>query len=543
MANQWIRANLSAARWPMVTELAGRSVIITGADMTYDHSIVSTDDTRDRGLPQVIYMHNCMPTAGGIQSIGYDSTLNGLPGVTDFDAAFPIFTASLNRFLFVPAAGKNYIYDAVVGSWSSVSPLTPGTVAQNVLVTAAFLRNQTYLYYNGNGCYIYNDTTKLLVPTALTGLTLATTKGLCAANGYLIAWSDTNVAWSSLTTPTDFTPSLVTGAGGGTIQEAKGKVLFCLPINGGFLVYCEQNVVSAKYSGNIQFPFIFAEIPGSAGVTTPERVSWQANSTEHYAWTGSGLQKLDKNSSTQVFPEISDFLSGLIFEDFDESALAFTTTYLNTPFRVKLTVIGTRFLVISYGVSSALYTHALCYDITLQRWGKFKIDHVDCFQWNFPNIYGALTYGQLTMTIGSLGDQTTYGDFLTALSNPVIARKMIAFLQIDGTVKIINFDFAETIANGVCVLGKFQLNRNRLVTHQESHIETARTATNPFSFYLLPSLLGKDFGPPITPMRTFTSEKLAIYGRRTTATNFCSLIMGGFDLTTYIMNINLAGQE
>ena len=517
MANQWLRANLAAARWPLTTELAGRSVITHGADMTYDPSVVTTSDDKDRGLPQVIYLHNCMPTNSGFQSIGYTQEIPNIPAYTDFDSIFPITTSNLVRCLFVPASGQNYIYNYTTGYWAPTSSFLPGTVNSSTLVTTAFLKNQTYIYYDTVGAFTYDDVGLVLVPVALAGLVISAIHGLCAANGYLITWNDTNIAWSSLTTPTDFTPSLISGAGGGAIQEAKGKILFCLPIAGGFMIYCEQNVVSARYSSNIQFPFIFVEVAGSSGVTSPGMVSWQANAAEHYSWTGAGLQKIDKNSVIQVFNEQSDFLSGLIFEDFDELTLQFTTTYLLAPLNVRLTYISNRYVVISYGITAGIFTHALVYDTAYLRWGKLKIPHVDCFQWNFPDSI--------------------------SVSVPTVSRKQVAFVGNDGTVNVVDFDFSEATANGVCVLGKFQLNRNRLIVHQESHVETARTAVNEFNFYLLPSLLGKDFGPVVTPKRILHTDKLSVYGRRLTVTNFCSLFMGSFDLTSYIINVSLGGQE
>ena len=109
-------------------------------------------------------MHNCMPTSQGYQSIGYKQLLAAFPGnATDFDLGLQIFSNNGNKCLFVPAArGKNYVFDAMVGMWASVSPFPAGTVPANCQVTTAFIAGITYIYYANYGCFQYNDSTSKL---------------------------------------------------------------------------------------------------------------------------------------------------------------------------------------------------------------------------------------------------------------------------------------------------------------------------------------------------------------------------------------------
>lgn len=546
MSHQKMRCNLAATIFPFASPLAGRTIIVPQYDQNYEKTLVSSADTdKDKGIPQAVYMHNVMPVASGYQSIGYVEYLEAMDGdPTDFDAAFPIQNTDLARFIMVPSAGKNYLWDAQVGLWRSVSPITglPG----NVTFTTAFINGQSYMFYEATNCYVYNDSSKALDVITLAGLTVALITGICAANGYMIAFDDTSVSWSSQTDPLDFVPSLVTGAGGGGVVDAKGRIICCLPISGGFIVYCEKNIVAARYTGNARYPYNFKELANSGGIQSPEQVSWQGNTAEHYAWTTAGLQKVDLSACTNLVPEVTDFLSMLLFEDFDEITLMLSETYLDAPLNVKVAVISSRFLVVSYGVVLGIYTHALIFDLVLKRWGKVKVTHVDCFQWNAPNLYGALTYGQLTMTYGGFGPLTTYADLGTSIQTPEIVRKTIAFMQQDGRVVSMNFDFSQPDANGVLILGKFQFQRNKMIAFQTIEIENTYIPDTPpsdFIHYLFPTLDGKTFLPAVSTTRIRNSPMSSKWGRMYTGQNVSSLFFGKFNLTSCIYDFTLGGDR
>ena len=203
-------------------------------------------------------------------------------------------------------------------------------------------------------------------------------------------------------------------------------------------------------------------------------------------------------SSTAIFPEANDFLAAKLFEDFDETTLKFSLQYLTTPLNTNVTIIAARYIVLSYGTAAAApdFTHALIYDLTLKRWGKLKITHRDCFEWNFPNLYGQLTYGQLNTTNygGLLG--TTYAELSQQTSSPQVYKEEFCFLQGDGTVQIVNFDFSEETADGVMVCGKFQFSRNERIEHQECQVDTVDQG-NSFQYYVIASYDGKTLQTPV----------------------------------------------
>jgi hypothetical protein len=412
MAHQTMRVNLASVIFPFTSELWGRSVIVPQYDQNYERLLNSSADIgKDKGIPMACYLHNCLPTTEGYQSVSYDTNIQGDGVITVFDKIFSLLQSSPNNahFLFSPSNGKNYVYDATVGHWASVSPLLPGQIGDNTIVTTAYIQGQTYIYYQGNGCYVYDQVAKVMTATVLVGLDPTQVIGLTASFGYMIAWSNSTIVWSNALTPTDFVPSLVTGAGGGGVNDVKGNIVCCVPVSGGFLVFCEKNVVSAKYTGNIRFPFIFKEISNSGGIESPDQLSVGSNSSEVLAWTSSGLQSFTLTTCESVYPEATDFLAKLIFEDFDETTLVFTEQKLGAPLNVKITSISDRYTVISYAVAYPTFTHALVFDNVLKRWGKLKITHRAAFQWNAPNLFGSVTYGQLAATTYGQLAGITYG--------------------------------------------------------------------------------------------------------------------------------------
>ena len=544
MPNYYSRLNLASSIFPFFTEAAGRTIMMPEQDENWDR-YNAANTTQDKGVPQVFYMHNVVPIANGFQSIGYDTQLPGLAGHTDFDHAFPLFNSDLSRFIFVPAQGANYIYDANVGSWASVSPLTPGTVAENVLVTTAYVQGQSYIYYSGIGCFQYNDTSKTLTSVTLTGLNPANVLGVTQANGYMVAWTSNSIAWSSLTDPTNFTPNIQTGAGGGSVNDCKGAINFCLPISGGFLVYCTFNIVGAAYTGNSAFPYILLEITGSGGCSTPDNVGWQSNLSYHIASTTVGIQQItlgNPGSASNIMPEVSDFLAAQIFEDFNDTTQTFSSSYIGNQLYTNFTAVGDRYIVISYGAVQGLgFTHAIIFDMTLNRYGKLKQNHVGVFVYNNPSPYGAMTYAQLLNTpISSFGEVTTYGDFSTELPVADLPKKNLALLQEDGTVLLVDFSVGEATANGTFIIGKFQMQRSAVIKHHTTVVESV-SASAVFSVALLPTFDGKDFAAAVPTITNKLESLTRTFAKKYTSVNFSLLIQGAFNLTSIVINYEKGG--
>jgi hypothetical protein len=542
-----LRVNLASPLFPFATELWGRSIIVPQFDQNFDRTTLNAPGvTVDKGIPQAFYMHNCLPTPQGYQAIGYTNGLppnagNTLPPNPDFDQVFSIQQPDGHRFLFSPSIGKNFIYDATINTWIVSTP-TPG-VDGTTLVTVAMVQGQSYIYYEKIGAFKYDPVAQTMVPVTLTGLDVTKVIGIASANGYMIAWTTVNVAWSSLLNSTDFTPDLTTGAGGGAINDASGDIRVCLPIAGGFIVYCDLNAVGARYSGNINFPFVFKEVPGSGGIRHPNDVSYHSNLAYHILWSGNGLQQLTLVSTIPIYVEATDFLAGQIFEDFDDASLTFSTSYLSSPLNLHITIISARFMVISYGMAAPDFTHALVFDLALSRWGKLKITHRQCFQFTFPNLVGAQTYGDLILKSYHDLLNTTYGDLNSAVANlsQDEFKHNFAFLQANGTVKIVDFSFSEGTANGVLMLGKYQFQRAQRIEHQVAEFDVVQAGANNFNYFIVPTQDGKTLGKLIPGFLTLRADRTIVYKKIVNAYSLAALFTGQFNLTSITFIFTMGG--
>lgn len=509
MAQITYRANLTAAEFPLLSELQGRSVIITQYDHNYHRFVNSgANADQDAGIPQIYYGHNIIPTDSGVGSVGYLPVLSApADGDNTFSDIFALRDTNDNKaHLAITASGRNYIQLAGANTWLRTTDIAPAT--SDKLVTTSYVNGVTYIYYGGNKCKKYNWGTNALDDQALTGLTAASVLGICAANGYNIAWTKDTVTWSSVVDPTDFTPSLVTGAGGGNVREIKGNITCCLPCDGGFVVWTKENAVLAKYTGNGQYPFVFDEVKNSGGLATPSFAAYDANSAGQYVYTTNGLQKAAGKLAQIEFPHVTDFLAGSQFEDFNETTYAFAVTQLGSPMQKKFVLISNRYLVISYGITSL--THAMVYDIALGRWGKLKLDHVDCFEYIPPNP--------------------------NVVETP---RRSIGFLQQDGSVKVAMLSYDTTGSNGVLILGKYQLERNGMTAMQEIHLENIKAGAN-LDVRLLTSINGKTTTTS-EPALAENSSTYRRYNTRKTGLNHSLVFKGAFHMTCLVLKLATAG--
>ena len=187
MAGQRFRGALNAANFPLLTRLQSRTVVQPGLDnnVRTTEKFYGTSESADYSIPQLLYCENVIPTAEGVQSVGYETIIEGIPGETGFDQAITLRDQDENNFLFCPADGTNYIYTANAGEWVSVNPFSSGGVP----VSRAYVNGRTFICYSGLGVYEYDSTLGTFSKQTLTGLTDAEVRGIGASNNYLIAYT------------------------------------------------------------------------------------------------------------------------------------------------------------------------------------------------------------------------------------------------------------------------------------------------------------------------------------------------------------------
>lgn len=501
------RGNLSAKIFPFISDEFGRSVIIPQYDNTFNRQVQSAEDAdKDIGIPQIYYCHNVLPNAQGFQSVGY-TTLFPATAALNFTQVFLLRDSGEHKVYWgITATGQTYLNFG--GSW-----LPSAVILANAFVTVALISGITYIYVQGAGCAYYDFTSGTFVPVVLTGLIVTgagATIGICAAAGYMIAWNATAVAWSSTLSATDFVPSLVTGAGGGQVEGAKGTITLCQPLLLGFIVYTTGNAVAALFSGNARFPYQFREIVSSGGLSSASLIASGSQTGAHYVYTTAGFQQISTSQTITAFSEVTDFVSGKLFEDFDETTNLFTETTLTTTMQKAIALVADRYLVISYGVSSL--THALVYDLSQKRWGKLKIPHVQCFEFQLPNV-----------------------------SITEIPKQSIGFLQANGTVVSVDFSVKSATAAGVLLLGKYQFVRPRLLTMDEINLENIQAGIT-FSLTLFTALDGKNYTQSV-PTLTYQSGLFRRYNSRQTGVNHSLLLKGGFNIVSFVLVFHINGKR
>lgn len=503
------RINLDSAVFPLLSELLGRTIVIRGSDQTYPHTF-ATQIAADP--PQLYYAHNVLPTMQGYQSVGYITFIPASVGHNFVDVVTlrDGLTGS-SALLGITSSGVALISTLAVPTWT-VADVSGTPSISGKLVTIAYVRGVTYIYFKGVGCYSYNFTTKVLDAVTLTGLTAANIHGIVGSHGYLLAFGLSNsIAWSSTVDPTDFTPSLITGAGAGVLDGAQGETVTAVAVQDGMIFFNATNATSGMYQGNERFPFAFTTIVGCGGLSDAKFAAYaNLDSPAAYAYTTSGLQVIDTRQAKFLLPEVTDFLSGNKLEDFDETTLTLSTVSPGHTLRKRLAWIADRYLILSYGADNL--THALVFDTYTSRLGKLKLPHIATFEF-------------------TLYDQT-------AQETP---KKSVGCISFDGTIKVVNTDLDFAASNGVAILGKYQYVRERLIQLQKVELENIPNS-GAFFLYDMITLDGKTLQAPVAGYNTGNTGLSQKYNFHLTGINHSLLAKGNFNLVSGILGFNIAGK-
>lgn len=501
MAQQTHKLSIQDAGFPLLSEQQPRTVIGANSEEVYDKQT----------KPGLYYCHNVMPTNKGLDSVGYKQAIvPASPAVTNFSDVRIVYALNRER-LYIAWATNGQAYDLEEDDavWQKLADTIPSTISSSFStedVTLGTVNGITYIWYRGVGCFVYNSTTHSLTSVTLTGLSIPAILGITASSGYLIAYTASDIAWSSTVDPTDFTPSTITGAGGGSIAGIGGVIKFCVPNSVGFLIYSDTNIVAATFTGNVQYPFKIREVDDSRGGISLDTVGYEANVSSQFSFSKAGLQTITSQKATIILPEVTDFLAGKKFEDFNEESQLFELTELSTTLKKKVKFISSRYLIISYGISS--FTHALVYDIALERLGKLRITHVDCFEY--------------------------------VRNQQEVSKDSIAFLLSTGEIKTLNFSTIDN-SSGVAILGKFQYTRTRLITLLGLELENSET-----EFYASATALVSVDGKTTTKtpgIVSYSAEGVRKFNFRVSAINHSILITGKFNLVAAMLTYTVHGRR
>lgn len=504
MAQEKYPIALKDASFPMLSELQPRTVI--GATV----GKAPSQDER----PSVAYCHNIMPVTEGYNSVSYLPVVQALdPSATaPFSDVRTAYGDNLSRIYLVwDALGSVFALLEGATSWLSIPatiPATGGFGFDPDTVTIGTVNGVSYIFYTGIGAFTYNETTNTLDSVTLVGLDISKVLGVVESAGYLVAYTDLAIAWSSTIDPTDFVPSTVTGAGGGNVAGIAGPILFITSNTLGLLVYAKANTLAGTFTGNVQFPWKFRKVPGAKGGVSLDLIAYEAESNEQFVYSKAGLQTITSQRATVILPEITDFLAGKRFEDFNGTTLEYELTDLVSTMKKKLKFIASRYLVISYGIDS--FTHALVIDRALNRMGKLRINHTDCFEY--------------------IDDQSE------------VAKESLAFLLADGSVSVLDFS-ATADSSGVLIMGKLQASYTRRLTLLGVEVENAAASDNsPLVVTDQATIDGKNF-TNVEGKLSYTEGKLTEYVWKVDAVNHSLVFIGKLNAVSLIVRYFVTGRR
>jgi hypothetical protein len=536
MAQISYRANLSAATYPMTISDGGRTVIMPGPDNNYDRRVDPTGEQKDAGIPQALYMENVLPTANGYQSVGSLNTGTLPPrysgvGTPDVFAVkqffFPAATAGLPPTRLTVSFRTATGYRDHISSQLNTVPLTwtegtgdepfdsIGLGSSTVGLTTAYVRGVNYLFdgvlmYTVNKPTISDIVEITDISGTLTGLTLLNVVAICSCANYLIALLDDNtIAWSSTTTPTDFTASLVSGAGSQIPADLKSSANFLSEAPNGFFIFSVTGVVYAAYTGNSRYPFKFTAIENSGGYTSGAQVAGDRTKSLQYAIDDAGnLRAISPNGAQVIAQDVSTFIERQTYYDqFDYSTNLFSLVAFTRPRTIYFLL--DRYILVPLG------NVLIVYDTALQRFGKLKGQGIPVAREDSIAVQLHLIPGQ------SQGIETT-------------------------AYNLGIYDTTYTY-QGVLVLGKFQYVRSRKIQLHEIEIEgpqdSSIVASPNFSCVLLPSQNGRTFDTPVVPYQVSLTGGLAVYSVHATAQNHSIILKGAFNVNTVQLKFSPRGDR
>ena len=566
MALQRFKVALNSARFPLVSTKGSRAVFTPGLDSAprTPRTFMGTEVSADYNTAQILYGENIIPLAEGYCSVNYEQKIAASVN-TDFTNIFPLRDELENVVLYSPSGGKNYIYEPVGGAWTSSThaeiftlTLSAGSIPADARVSYAYVEGYTFVCYSrlksttsvDMSIMWWDAAAKELKPatTLVTNLPFAVGEidGIAASNGYLIVWSGIEIAWapfSGTSSAFDFTPyanGTYTGAGTQIPEDVKGNFRAIIGVSGGFIAFTDNNAVAGNYHAqNLVAPWLFREISGAGGIDTYEQATVEGSLGVVYAYTTAGFQKITLNSSELLHTQLADFITGRQYEFFDSVQRSLTLVNSQQDLAIKVTNIANRYVAISYGLVKNVYDFVLIYDLGLERWGKLKVTHSDCFYYAYAPTSANLTYAGASAISYDSMSATPYSDLSAdATADLIAAPHALGLLSSTGKITVASWDTVPTIDSGVLIIGRVQLTRARNTQINRLEIE----GLNSGIVTILPSYDGRNLATPVEVFQIISDSGMYVGGTMVDCRNFNLLIQGSFDLSTVIVEAVPTGQ-
>lgn len=287
---------------------------------TFPESMHGTakEDAPENRIPASAYAgHNFLPTNYGYKSyFGTNGKLDVDNLTSRIDRLFTFQTETFENLLIALAEDGIWIKNAgVTGAWTQALVKTaPVDPLQHYQWTTTVISDILYAYMQNDGQY-YTITSLAtapyytLTPVVPSFLNMAGQQGIFRAGGRLGFWdSADSVSWSSLDDLQDLTPSLETLAGNATFSNVSGRIVNIQGSGEGFIIYATKSIVYVKNTNDSTYQWDPQVLIGNTGIAYYEEVAVANPDTLQFAYTNTGIFKIENTQIETIVPEVYDFL-------------------------------------------------------------------------------------------------------------------------------------------------------------------------------------------------------------------------------------------
>lgn len=273
------------------------------------------EDTPEKSPPVMAYDgKNFMPSFQGYQSyFGLSQvSINALGKPCDF--IFLVQEADFSNIFVALCSDGIYSKDASSGgAWTLSQAVAPAsTEIAHYLWTFAILENVLYVYRAGNANVYAIATNPAFAVSVLTPthLTMVGQVGIFKAGGRLGIWDSLDsVSWSAYADPMDHLPSITTQANAAKFKDVIGKIVMIKQCGNGFVIYSTKSIVLIQRNEGNVFGWKPTVLSNGSGIAYPRQVAIADPDKIHFAWTNTGLVKIEETDIQQVAPEFWDYLT------------------------------------------------------------------------------------------------------------------------------------------------------------------------------------------------------------------------------------------
>ena len=543
MAQTTVSVNLSSAVLPFAASFKGQSVIMPNrGDAGPGPNRDFGGDTLEAAvnIPQTYWAENALPTQEGYMSVGYAQIVAELTKEVDY--TITVFDGNGAKAMIAVCEDKTaYAISGLNPAWVALSV----PAGFNGFLTHATTYGDVYLHFGGSAKIHKFDLNALtLTEVTATGLDMALVDGICDSLNYMIAYGKTTVAWSSALDSLDFVPSDITGAGAGTPDGIKGQIVYCKNIAKGFIIYTSTICMAAEYTGNVRFPWLFRPLNNGSGISDFRHVSNDNALATHFAWTAAGILEVSVLQCTPKFGQLTDFLAGQIWEQYDPETGLIPREKLTAQVRVRCALVASRFFCVSYGKPDRdYYEFVNVYDMVLQRWGRLRFQHKQVVEVVADTEFDPKLWDEMGEDEWNAYQQSWSS--LAAWNNKTAkAKKTLGLVTVNGGIHVAEMQFNASGSQGVLVMGKYQLMRGHVCTIQTVLVDGVEIGLNNFKLRDAFSVSGMNFISPLHPMHELTQEDMQrTYGGNNVGKSHSLIFEGAFHITSVELQMTNTGRR